>query len=404
MHKRSLHSVVTTICLLALSLAAAEGGRAVAEAAFDEFVSRNFAALAKRFSPEMAAALPAEKAAAQLGPVVDSLGRQVGPRPEPRLSLAGGMEVYIFPCEFEKARVNLLIAVNAAGQVAGLRLLPPDPAAVEPGELAVVTGDVRLPATLTLPEGKGPFPVVVFIHGSGPHDRDETVGANAPFRDLAEGLAARGIASLRYEKRTRQYPGRAVATVKDEVMDDVLSAVALVGNRSEIDPKRIYLLGHSLGGYLIPRLAPLVPAAAGFIMLAANVRPIEELAADQIKYLGAPPETLSQLKQSAPASYWEDLTNYDPVAEARKISAPLLVLQGERDYQVTMKDFEIWRTALAGRPNVVMRSFPKLNHLFLEGEGKSLPAEYGRPGRIPDYVLDEIAAFVNGRRTPQSAP
>jgi len=334
--------------------------------------------------------------------MVESLGRPVGPRPEPRLSQAGGMEVYVFPCEFEKARVNLVIAVNAAGQVAGLRLLPPDPAPVQPGELTIVTGDVRLPATLRLPEGKGPFPVVIFIHGSGPQDRNETVGANAPFRDLAEGLAARGIASLRYEKRTRQYPGRPVATVKDEVMDDVLSAVALAGSQSGIDPKRIYLLGHSLGGYLIPRLAPLVPAA-GFIMLAANARPIEELAAEQIKRIGAPPETLSQIMQAAPPSYWEDLKSYDPVAEARKISAPLLVLQGERDYQVTMKDFEIWRRALSGRPNVVLKSFPKLNHLFLEGEGESTPAEYKRPGRIPGYVFDEIAAFVSGRSAPQAA-
>jgi len=76
----------------------------------------------------------------------------------------------------------------------------------------------------------------------------------------------------------------------------------------------------------------------------------------------------------------------------------MLILQGERDYQVTMKDFELWRKGLSGRGDVTFKSYPKLNHLFLEGEGKSVPAEYAIPAHIPDYVFDDIAAFVNSGR------
>ena len=105
---------------------------------------------------------------------------------------------------------------------------------------------------------------------------------------------------------------------------------------------------------------------------------------------------LEQLKRAAPVSYWDDLKAYDPAVAAQKLAVPLLVLQGERDYQVTMKDFELWRAALKGRRDASLKSYPKLNHLFLEGEGKSLPAAYSKPGHIPAYVLDDIAVFIKG--------
>jgi len=382
-------------CLFLVNPLRAADSRSVAESAFDELVRQDFAALAKRFSPQMRAAAPEDRMAAQLGSAVKSLGPLRGARPQPRIGRVQNNDVFVFPAEFQNSRANILISINADGQVAGLFFQPPDPEPPKPGELLVVTGDIRLPATLTLPEGSGPFPAVVLVHGSGPHDRDETVAANAPFKDLAEGLARRGIATLRYVKRTKQYP-RLVATVKEEVIDDAVSALALLRQQPKIDAKRIYLLGHSLGGYLAPRIAQRDSTVAGVILQAGNVRPVEELAREQIAYLGAPPEVLEQLKRAAPASYWDDLKAYDPAGAAQKLAVPFLVLQGERDYQVTMKDFELWRTALKGRRDATLKSYPKLNHLFLEGEGKSLPAEYSKPGHIPAYVLDDIAAFIKG--------
>ena len=385
------------LCLLAspifiASLCAADS-RAIADGAFDEFIRQDFASLAKRFSPEMSAALPLEKLAG-VSPVLKQLGALRTGRPTPQIMAVQGMNVFIYTCDFSMTRMNIVITVNPAGQIAGLQIAPPPAEAPKPGELVVVTDSIKLPATLALPTGTGPFPIVVLVHGSGPNDRDETVGANAPFKDLAEGLAARGVATLRYVKRTKQYPQSPVATVKEEVIDDALSALALARQQPGVDPQRVFLLGHSMGAYLAPRIAQGGPAPAGIVLLAGSVRPILDLAREQLQYLRAPLSMLDTLRASAPASYWDDLAGYDPVALARKVQAPFLILQGERDYQVTMTDFNLWREGLKARQDVTLKSYPKLNHLFLEGEGKSLPAEYSTPGHIPAYVLDDIAAFV----------
>ncbi len=390
-----LYFAFFVVLFIAAALPAADS-RALADAAFDEMIARDFAALAKRFSPEMSAAMPSEKLPAAIGPVLESLGTLRSGRPEPQVTRSQGYDVFLYTAEFEKAKMTVVISINSEGQVGGLFLRPPQPEPPKPGELVVTSGNIKLPATLVVPEGKGPFPAVVLVHGSGPNDRDETVGANAPFRDLAEGLANHGIASLRYVKRTRQYPQSPIITVEDEVIDDALNAVALSRSQPGIDPERVYVLGHSLGAYLAPRIAEADPTITGIILLAGNARPILDLARDQLQYLNAPPDRLEQLRASAPASYWEDLKSYDAVATARKLEMPILILQGERDYQVTMKEFELWESGLQGHGNVILKSYPKLNHLFLEGEGKSLPAEYGKPGHIPDYVFDDIAAFIKG--------
>lgn len=387
--------MMTFAVLWLLAQAAVSGpvdNREVADAAFDALIERDFAALAENFSPEMTAAIQTLPAA--VVPTLNVLGPLRADRPEPQVVRGQGGDVFLYPAEFERTRMTVVITVNAAGEVAGLFLRPPQPEPVQPGQLAVRTGDIELPATLVVPEGDGPFPAVVLVHGSGPNDQDETIGANAPFRDLAGGLAGHGIATLRYVKRTRQSPQSPIRTVQEEVIDDALSALALARSQPGVDPERVFLLGHSLGAYLAPRIAKDDPAIAGVIMLAGNVRPIPEVAAEQLQYLNAPPERLQLLRAGAPASYWEDLEAYDPVANARQLEMPMLILQGERDYQVTMREFGLWQSGLEGHADVTFRSYPKLNHLFLEGEGRSVPAEYDQPGRIPDYVYADIADFV----------
>ncbi len=95
-----------------------------------------------------------------------------------------------------------------------------------------------------------------------------------------------------------------------------------------------------------------------------------------------------------PVSYLLDLKDYDPVAAAKKLAIPMLFLQGGRDYQVTMKDFVLWKTGLAGRKEVAFQDFPALNHLFEAGEGRSTEAEYRKPGHVAPEVIDAIAKWV----------
>ncbi|MCZ7546127.1 MAG: alpha/beta fold hydrolase [Anaerolineae bacterium] len=283
----------------------------------------------------------------------------------------------------------------------------------------------ELPGTLTLPVGAGPFPAVVLVHGSGPNDRDETLGPNQPFRNLAWGLASNGVAVLRYDKRTRVYTEELAEmgdlTLDDETVDDALAAVEFLRGVEDIDPARIFVLGHSLGGHAAPRIGARDPDIAGLIILAGFTRPFEDIILEQSNYTAevdgevsaveaarieaieaevarikalTPESDAGGLLLGAPAAYWLDLAAHDPVATAQTLTMPMLILQGERDYQVTMADFQNWQDGLGDRDNVTLASYPALNHLFIAGEGVITPEEYAVPGFVAEEVVTEIAAWV----------
>jgi hypothetical protein len=289
-------------------------------------------------------------------------------------------------------------------------------------EVFVGLGDDALPGTLALPEGEGPFPAVVLVHGSGPSDRDENIMGNRPFRDIAHGLAARGVATLRYDKRSFARPQSLLAhgealTVQHETIDDAVAAVALLRGRAEIDPARVYVLGHSLGGMVAPRIAQ-AALADGIIVMAGATRPLPEMMIEQTEYIAALDDTvtadeatqIAQLKAAvsalrdpawagagqlgAPTGYFTDLEAHDAPAEAATLDIPVLVLQGGRDYQVTMKDFEKWKLALAGRPRACVKVYENADHLMRAGEGKSGPQDYAAPRPVAVEVIEDMAAFV----------
>jgi hypothetical protein len=303
------------------------------------------------------------------------------------------------------------------GEVAWQRPAYSKPDSFREREVTVGEGQWKLPGTLTVPAGQGPFPGIVLVHGSGPNDRDETVGGTKVFKDLAEGLASRGVVVLRYEKRTRQYSAAMAAlasyTVEQETEEDAIKAAALLRAQPEVNPKRVFVLGHSLGGYVAPRIAEGDGKLAGLIVLAGNVRPVEDLAVEQSEYLGLSADNLKTVKavaakikslepgdedsppvMGAPVAYWLDLKGYDPAALAKKLALPMLILQGERDFQVGMKDFALWKAAVGANKSVTMRTYPALNHLFVAGEGKGTEAEYRKPGHVAPEVIDDIAKFV----------
>jgi uncharacterized protein len=216
----------------------------------------------------------------------------------------------ITPCEFERARVDIQFAFDTSGRISGLVFRPsanaaiPDtvppyanPASYAEAEVAIESGQWALPATLTTPTGTGRVPAVVLVHGSGPHDRDQTIGPNKPFKDLATGLASRGIAVLRYDKRTRVHAGKMSAltdrTVAQEVIEDVLEAIKQLRAHPRIDPARVFVLGHSLGGMLLPRVGVADPTVAGLIVMDGAAGLLEDAIVAQTRYLAAADGSIS---------------------------------------------------------------------------------------------------------------
>lgn len=403
-------------------------------------VVKDFAKLEGQFDDQMKAALPGDRLATMWQTLLSEAGSYKGCEATSRVRVIADKQMVITTCAFERASLDLQFAFDAQSRISGMAMRPvasPDvpytppayatPASYTESELTVGAAEWPLPATLDMPVGAGPFPALVLVHGSGPNDRDETILGNKPFKDLAVGLASRGIAVLRYDKRTKVYPARLASmadfTVKQEVVDDALAAVHTLRAQPRIDGARVFVLGHSLGGMLIPRIAGGDASLAGAIVMAGAARPLETAMLEQTEYIAMADGTITPDEQTqideakklvdtvraltpadakspkpifgAPASYWLDLRGYDAPAAASTVKQPMLILQGERDYQVTMEEFGRWKAALADRPNVTFHSYPTLNHLFIAGAGKSLPAEYRNAGHVDVAVVRDIADWIN---------
>lgn len=353
-----------------------------------------------------------------------------------RLTNESGYPAVYVTCNFTKINVlDLKIIFNNQKRVIGLIVVPTQGAfqymppsyvnlsAFTEENTTVGSGQWKLPATLTIPNGAGPFPAVVLVHGSGPNDRDETYGPNKPFKDIAWGLASKGVVVLRYEKRTKQYPEESAAIqnfmVQDETIADALAAVNVLNSSSVVNHSKIFVLGHSLGGMLAPRIGVQDDRIAGLIILAGPTRHLEDIMLEQTRYLA----NLSGINQSqqiasfeqlvkkvknldinqsedvlgAPKSYWADLATYDPVVTARSLHIPLLILQGKRDYQVTMIDFSRWNETFFGNTSVTLKTYPSLNHFFITGTGVPSNAEYLREGHVAEEVVSDITSWIKSQ-------
>lgn len=291
-------------------------------------------------------------------------------------------------------------------------------------EMKLISGHYHLPAKLTLPKEKPPIAYVILLQGSGPQDMDETLFENKPLRDIAHGLAQQGIASFRYDKRTYCYANQFVKqsqyTTREEVTEDAIAAFKKLQKMTALNRKPCFFLGHSLGGMLLPRILTECHAAKGGIVLAGVATNLADLILKQMIYLNrlngskqnekikalkVQVENVKKINTSQynkniplpldlPRSYWKDLMGYQPTKTAQQLQQPLLFLNGERDYQVSLSEFNAWKKALRTKKKVQFISYPLLNHLFMQGSNPATPKDYLKKSTVDAKVITDIAHWI----------
>ncbi|MER5622371.1 alpha/beta fold hydrolase [Streptosporangium sp. NPDC002544] len=340
------------------------------------------------------------------------------------------------PVTSERGGVTVAMAIDHNGRLNGLRLAPvtapwapppyADPTRFDEHDVTVGDGPLAVPGTMSLPHGTGLRPGVVLLSGGGAFDRDATSGANKPLKDLAWGLASRDIAVLRFDKVTYTHSDQVANTpdftMADEYVPHAVAAAQLLRQQSSVDPARVFVLGHSMGGKVAPRVATAEASVAGLVIMAGDTQPMHQAAVRVVRYLAsldpgpaveaaveaimqqaamvASPDLSSSTPTEAllfgrPAAYWLDLRGYDPVAAAAALDKPMFILQGGRDYQVTVADdLSRWKAGLAHRPDVTIRVYDADNHLFFPGAGPSTPAEYEPPQHVDPAVVADIVKWL----------
>jgi hypothetical protein len=342
-----------------------------------------------------------------------------------------GLDVFVAQLTFERGQQQANVALADDG-VAGIRFPPGanwqppayvDRSAFTEQELSLsAPGDCSLGATLSMPTGDGDAPGVVLVHGNGAQDRDQTIGPNKTFKELAWGLATQGVAVLRYDKRTFACDvDRADATIDDIVTDDALTAIDRLRSVERIPDGDVMVVGHSIGGTLAPRIAARDGNLAGVVMLAALARPIADAIEAQQEHLANLDNVVTDEEQKALErgrriaeqirtldiaddevvnsfggdEYYRTLQEYDHLQTAAELSIPRLVVQGGSDWQVTDEaDLPLWREAMAGQENVQFEVYPDLNHRFQESEGKETQQEYFEDESVAEEVVVTVAQFV----------
>jgi alpha-beta hydrolase superfamily lysophospholipase len=417
------------------------------------------------FAVELRSMVSADSLRAAWAAEVAELGSVSGvgtPVTEPT---GNGITVVKLPITFERGERTIIVAIGVGGKLGGLQIASAAAAAptaawepppyADPGAFAefdVMDGH----GTLSAPHGAGPWPAVVILAGSGPQDRDGTLGRNKPLKDIAWGLASRGVAVLRFDKATygsrAEQARHAEFTMIDEYVPDAIAALHLLreagpsASREEQQPPTVaeeqqpptvagerqpatvagdaeprfgpvFVLGHSLGGTVAPRVAAADPGVAGLILLAAGAEPLHHAALRQVRYLArqnpamraavealatqvarvdsadlSPGTPVGELPFGVPAPYWLDLREYDPAALAATLDRPILVLQGGRDYQVTVADdLARWRARI---PDATVHVYEADNHAFFPGSGPPTPAEYEPVQHVDAQVVTDIAAWT----------
>ncbi len=357
--------------------------------------------------------------------------------------------------DFKNGKLNYNLTFNKDNKIAGIFFRPysvkkkefaaEETIVFKEKKLNFENENINFPAMLCLPKNNLKA-IIVFVHGSGPNDMDETIGANKIFKQLAHELAKYGIGSLRYHKRsflikqgeiTKNFP----LDLQHIVVTDAIAAVNFVSNLEECQSSPIFVVGHSLGAFAAPIIAKQNSKVRGIVLMAGNSRPLEDLIVDQYKYLysrgglsKAEKTEIKKIKKQVKnvktlrkdldnkkikklplvndTNFWLSLNSYNPVETANSLSIPMLILHGNRDYQVPFEDFKIWRNKTNklsatyyrnkndktpiyySQKPVTLISYFGLNHLFIFGEDKSYPEEYNHQGNVSKLMISDMANWI----------
>lgn len=382
-------------------------------------VDKNIEKAHSYFDPSVAGQIPVE----QLKAITEQLQGQIG-------SLKTIIEVnnegntYYYYSEFEKTKLDVQLTFGENNKMLGFFLVPHKPFEKrdETTTLKIKSDAIELNGTLLIPPSNNKKRLVIFVHGSGAHDRDETIGENKPFKDIAEYLLNNGISSYRYDKRTYSCPEtfNEKSTVEEETINDAVNAAQYFKNNSDYKDYQIIILGHSQGAYMMPKIAEKAQVSK-YVFMAGNARPLQDLLVEQYDYLHSidpakvPAEAVQEVKKQVaylnsskfnlnspatelplgqPAVYWKYLKDYNQLNEVKKVKAPMFFAQGGRDYQVTEKDFNLWKNELKNDKTAVFKLYPALSHLFIAGSGKPSPKDYETKGKVDEQFLKDLTQFI----------
>ncbi|MCL1858390.1 MAG: alpha/beta fold hydrolase [Oscillospiraceae bacterium] len=305
----------------------------------------------------------------------------------------------------------------------------------------------ELGGLLTIPDNateEKPCPAVVLVHGSGPSDMDGVPKVypdypNKPFLDIADYLSTHGIAVIRYDKRTFTHGTKMINesgsfTVYEETIEDAILAAEILKSDSRINKNKVFIIGHSLGGMLAPRIHAEGGDFAGIISFAGSPRSLIEIMRDQSfaanmaiietlegeeleealiimetfdedwnaywsEYLDISDEneaknTIIPGLGGCSVYYMQDLGKI-PVSEyIKNITVTFLIMQGSADFQVYVdKDYSLWQKLLAGRSNATFKLYEGLNHMFMKSTTKDIE-EYFIVSHVEEQVLIDIVEWI----------
>ena len=300
------------------------------------------------------------------------------------------------------------------------------------------TAGIRLAATLTIPKGKGPFPAVLLIPGSGPQDRNETVFGHHPFLVLADYLTRKGIVVLRADDRGVGKSGGGMATsTTADFATDAEAGLAYLKTRAEVNPRKMGLLGHSEGGVIAPMVAARNPDVAFIVMLAGPGVPGDQVIVEQVRMAarlsgasedqantaaGMERDLLDAVKQEKdPAAleaklkqkfgpaipddqlkglispWYRYFVTYDPAPALAQVKVPVLALNGEKDTQVSAKiNLPVIRKTLeaSGNKDFEVVEMPGLNHLFQTAKTGGVGEYEQIEETMSPAVLEKIAGWI----------